>query len=157
MILYCQYILKYEPLILNPEAATLHLTIFIYLLIHPSHPSSACLILLLHHSIRLLNTILTSVINNRLVIPLSINIPPSLLGVSEALQFLSPLEAWFTPLLTACPGLFSPHCLLSSLNLCCVSFFPPLLCLHVNLTNISVSLLSAHSLQKHPIFTHVLK
>lgn len=45
----------------------------------PPHPSSACLVLLPHHSIRLLNTILTPVINNRLVIPLSINFPPSLL------------------------------------------------------------------------------
>lgn len=55
----------------------LHLTI-IFPLIHPPHPSSPCFFLLPHHSIRLLNSILTPVINNRLVIPLSINIPPTL-------------------------------------------------------------------------------
>lgn len=102
----------------------LHLTI-IFPLIHPPHPSSACFFLLPHHSIWLLNRILTPMINNRLAIPPSINIPPSLLWASEALQFLSPLEVRFTPFLTVCAGLFSPHSFLPSLSLCCVSFSFP--------------------------------
>lgn len=97
MTLYCQYILKYGPLTLNPEAATLHLTIIIFLLIHPPHPSSAYLILLLHHSIRLLNTILTPVINNRLVIPLYINVPSSLLGLPRPCNFSVPLRPDLLP------------------------------------------------------------
>lgn len=46
-------------------------------LIHPPHLFSTCLILLPCHSERLLNDILTPVINNRPVIPLSVNIPPA--------------------------------------------------------------------------------
>lgn len=135
------------PLILNPWAAKPHLTIIIL-------PLNLTLLIPLpvsYFSIRLLNTILTPVINNRQVIPLSINIPLSLLWVSEALQFLSPLQVWFTPFLAVCPGLFSPHRFLSSVNLRCVSFSPPLLCLHVNLRNTSVLLLPAHIPHKHPI------
>lgn len=154
MTSHCQYSLKNVPLTLNSKLPPSTSTIIIFLSSSLPHPSSACLILLPQHSIRLLNTILTLVINNRLVIPLSINILPSRLRVSEALQFLSPLEVWFTCFLTVCPGLFSPHHLLCSLNLCCVSFSAPLRCLHVNLRNTSTSP-DPHPLQKHHSFTFV--
>lgn len=75
MASYCQCFLENVPLTLKPKAANLHRSVITSPLIHPAHPSCACLVLLSHRSVRLLNTILTSVINNGQVIPQSISIP----------------------------------------------------------------------------------
>lgn len=78
----------------------------------------------------LLNKISTPKTNNRLVIPLSINISPlqsfqPSQPFAEALNIFNPTKVWFTP---SCPGLFPPCHLFSLWNLCCVSFFLTLPC-----------------------------
>lgn len=96
-----------------PQAANLHLNTFIFPLIL-LYVTPRLLSVFPHHNIRLLNSILTPVINKRLVIPLSINIASSLLWLSEALQFFSPLDVWFTPFSTVYASLFSSHSFLLS-------------------------------------------